>query len=110
MPSKHSIGVRVSVGTPLIRKDLIDMFRKHKFTFKKVWLDRDTFEFSTITDESLIRMAIVAAKQFNLKINKIELSNLYQCRIVLKGKNSAYLSFLEVFLEATKGYLEEINI
>lgn len=86
------------------------MFRKHKLTFKKIWLDRDTFEFSTITDESLIRMAIVAAKQFNLKIDKIELSNLYQCRIVLKGKNSSYLSFLEVFLEATKNYLEEIHI
>ena len=86
------------------------MFRRHILRFKKSWRDVDGFQYVIVTDDFLVRTIIETARFYDLKIKRINLSDLLCCVIVVKGSKDSYLCFVESFLQKTKNLLEKIRI
>lgn len=82
------------------------MFKTFTFIFEKFWTEDNQI----ITDNSLMKTILDSAKENNVEIRKIHLSNLYTCFVRVKGKRKDYLDFVYAILSKSGNYLTKIKI
>ena len=85
------------------------MFNKRKIKFEKEVYHTDKNQCETIRDDAIIRSAIDIANYYNLQIIKINLSDFFTCKIVLKGDKQSFRCFVSKFLKQCGKYLKEVT-
>ena len=85
------------------------MFNKRKISFEREVHHVDKNQCETIRDDAIIRSAIDIANYYNLQIIKINLSDFFTCKIVLKGDKQNFHCFVSKFLKQCGKYLKEVT-
>lgn len=87
------------------------MFNKRKITFKKVMKWISYTEYQTIRDAEILNSLEMALKELNIEnIDvKVDLENLYKCKIVMKLNKKDFRAFCNIFINSLSGYITEIK-
>lgn len=85
------------------------MFNKRTLYFNKKWINVDKDRYNTISDGSLYQAIIEKANYYKLSIKKIYFSELYPCKIIVRGDKQLFLNFVDDLVDKIGKYIEKMN-